>query len=238
MASSCRAGMWNSCPMRVASLRERLRAVLVDAAAVLLGIAVVLGLGVAGLAAYVRVRGRAAQEDADHYEDEDEDDVDQEGDEDEEAVPSAFSRDGDDLYDRSVGNQRRVQELLRSPLLRAGLSGVSAGLGVANRNWRGPGFRLVGLRRVDARTRGPISVRSGLIRVHFDQARQAATRPLFRSAAHRARDGNRFAGCGWHAAGPFFSELLLAIPVRNGRTVHDYVTGTIVVNDQGPGLPA
>jgi hypothetical protein len=237
--------MWNSCPMRVASLRERLLAVAVDAAAVILGMAVVVGLGVVGVIAYMRVRGRADQDDADDDEDEaepdrdeDEDEVedeaDQDGAEDGEAVrPTGLSGDGDDWYDR----QRRVQEFLQSPLLRASLLGVSAGLAVANRNWRSPGFRVVGLRRVDARTRGPIRVRSGLIRVHFDQARQAATRPLFRSRALRERDRNRIAACGWQVAGPILSELLLAIPIRDGRTVYDRLTETIVVNDQGPALP-
>jgi hypothetical protein len=231
--------------MRVASLRERLLAVAVDAAAVILGMAVVVGLGVVGVIAYMRVRGRADQDDADDDEDEaepdrdeDEDEVedeaDQDGAEDGEAVrPTGLSGDGDDWYDR----QRRVQEFLQSPLLRASLLGVSAGLAVANRNWRSPGFRVVGLRRVDARTRGPIRVRSGLIRVHFDQARQAATRPLFRSRAHRERDRNRIAACGWQVAGPILSELLLAIPIRDGRTVYDRLTETIVVNDQGPALP-
>jgi hypothetical protein len=75
-----------------------------------------------------------------------------------------------------------------SPKLRAVLSGASAGLSVASRNWRGPDFRVVGLRRVDAQTRGIVTVRSAVIGALFDQAWQAATTPLFGSHAQRPRD--------------------------------------------------
>jgi hypothetical protein len=47
---------------------------------------------------------------------------------------------------------------------------------------------VVGLRRVDARTGGIVSVRSALIGVLFDQAWQMATTPFFRS-----RDANETA---------------------------------------------
>ena len=72
--------------------------------------------------------------------------------------------------------------------LRAALLGASAGAAVASRNWRSPGYRVVGLRRVDAQTGGIVSVRSALVGVLFDQAFQAVARPLFRSRAKRELD--------------------------------------------------
>jgi hypothetical protein len=40
---------------------------------------------------------------------------------------------------------------------------ASAGLQVGARNWRSPGYRALGLRRVDVRTGGPVTVRSAII---------------------------------------------------------------------------
>lgn len=248
--------MWNSCLMQVASLRERLLAAFVDAAVVMLGVAVAVGLGIAGEVAYEHLRGR------------DEDEVDQDGREDEEEVsPLRFGGDRDDVDDQgppSCGRERGTHGFLRSPLLRATVSGASAGLVVASRNWRSPGFRVLGLRRVDARTGGAITVRSALSGLLFDQAHQAATRPLFQSSVHRGQRRLRelapslketerehatdpqarqravtefyeanavhaLAGCGWQLAGPIVSQLVLAMAIRDRRTVYDRVTGTIVV---------
>ena len=128
-------------------------------------------------------------------------------------------------------------------------------------------FAWSGLRRVDARTGGPVSIRSVLIGLVLDLARQSATRPLFRARARREQDRrkelaprlkeierdqvadpearrravrafykennfNPFAGCGWQLAGPILSQLVLAGAIRDGRTVHDRLTGTIVVTDR------
>ncbi len=251
--------MWNSCLVRVVSLRERLLAAVVDAAVVGLGMAVVVGLGIGAAVAYARVRGEDDEDNADQDEDEDVED----------ASPLRSRGDGDldDQADRSRGIYHRTGEFLQSPLVGAALRGAGAGLAIANRNWRSPGFRVVGLRRVDARTGGPMSVRSVLIGVLFDQARQASTRPLFRSRAHRERDRlrelapqlkeiehkyeadlhaqqramkefyranqvNPVAGFAWVVAGQILSQLVLAIAIRNGRTAYDRLTGTIVVSDR------
>jgi hypothetical protein len=40
---------------------------------------------------------------------------------------------------------------------------ASAGVQVGARNWRSPGYRALGLRRVDVRTGGPVTVRSAII---------------------------------------------------------------------------
>lgn len=243
--------------MRVAALRDRLLAALVDAAVVILGIALVVGLGVGAAVAYARVRRG-----------DDEDETDQDGDDDEEDVPFRGGGDAlDEQEDRSHGIQDRIEELLQSRLGSAALWSAGAGLAVAYRNWRSPGFRVLGLRRVDASTGGPVSIRSVMIGMLFDQARQAATKPLFGSRAERQRDRmaelqpklkeieqtyatdrqarhravmefyeanevKPFAGCGWQVAGPILSQLVLAITIRNRRTIYDRVTGTIVIRDR------
>ncbi|MBV9820319.1 MAG: hypothetical protein JOZ07_18460 [Solirubrobacterales bacterium] len=45
---------------------------------------------------------------------------------------------------------------------RFGLQALGLVAAVAARNWRGPGQRLLGIRRIDARTQGPVTVRSAL----------------------------------------------------------------------------
>ena len=45
---------------------------------------------------------------------------------------------------------------------------ASAGLAVAGRNWRSPGMRILGIRRVDARTRGPVGLRGALVGAVID----------------------------------------------------------------------
>jgi hypothetical protein len=126
--------------MRVASLRLRLLAALVDAAVVIGGLVAVVGLAFAGAVAYARFR-----RDEDDDEDEQEDDAD------------------GDKQDEPSDMHCTTGEFHQSPELRAALYGASAGLAVANRNWRGPGFRVVGLRRVDAQTGGIVSGRSALM---------------------------------------------------------------------------
>jgi hypothetical protein len=217
--------------------------------------AVVVGLGLGAAAAFVRVRGGDDEEnpDQDEVEDEDEDERD--------LSPLGFCGGGDDL------DERRTDESLQPPLVHVALWGAGAGLAAVGRNWRGPGFRVVGLRRVDARTGGPVGVRSVLIGVLFDLARQSAARPLFRARARRERHRRRelapklneierkhvanrqarrravrefhkenkvnpVAGCGWQVAGPILSQLVLAAAIRNGRTVYDRFTGTMVVTDR------
>jgi hypothetical protein len=85
----------------------------------------------------------------------------------------------------------------------------SSGLVVAERNWRGPGFRVVGVRRVDAQTGGAVSVRSALLGVLFDQVWQAL---------YQANDVNPLAGCSWQLARAVISQLVLALGSRRGRT--------------------
>ncbi len=209
---------------------------MVDAAVGIGAMAAVVGLGFAAAAAYARFRG--------------------DGD----------AREGDE-EDEPSDIHRTTREFPQSPQLRAALWGASAGLAVAGRNRRGLGFRVVGLRRVEAQTGGNVSVRSALIGVLFDQTCQAATIRLFGSLAQRQRDHisalapqmeavtrkypgdpqarqravmkfyevndvNPLGGCGWSLAGPFVTQLVLALASPGGRTVRDRITGTGVIVDR------
>lgn len=49
---------------------------------------------------------------------------------------------------------------------------------VGGRNWRSPGRRLLHLRRADAKTGGPVTVRSALIAVGLDQLQREAGRRI------------------------------------------------------------
>jgi hypothetical protein len=246
--------------MRVASLRLRLLAALVDAAVVIGGMAALVGLGIVGAVAYARVR-----RDKDEQEGREEDE--QDGDEQDEREGGEEDEQDGDEQDEPFDIHCTTRKLRQSPELRAALWGASAGLAVASRNWRSPGFRVVGLRRLDAQTGGIVSVRSALVGVLFDEARQAATSPLFGSRAQRQRDRisalgpqlraverkyaddpqarqravmefytandvTPFAGCGWQLAGPVVSQLVLALGSRGGRTVRDRITGTGVIVDR------
>jgi hypothetical protein len=239
--------------MRVAPLRLRLLAALVDAAALVAGMAAVVGVGIAGAVAYTRVRG----ENGDPY-------------------PEAENGQGDDGDNEPEGIEDDIPRGLawltpgrQSWQLRGAMWGASAALTIAGRNWRSPGFRSIGLRRIDASTGGVVTVRSALIGVLFGQAWQAAWRPLSRSrverhqvrlralapqlraverkhaddpqARQRARTEfyksnavNPARSCGWLVVGPLVSQVVLALSARAGRTIRDRITGTAVIVDRWP----
>ncbi len=132
--------------------------------------AAVIGAGIAAAAVYNRVRG---DKDAEH------------GDED--SGQDDYGEDEPDRLDDDLpsGADWATRGTRLSPELHGAVRGASAGLAIAGRNWRSPGFRLIGLRRVDAHTGGVVTVRSALVGVLFDQAWQAAWRHLFRSRVKR-----------------------------------------------------
>lgn len=164
--------------MRVVSLRLRLLAAVIDAAVFVAGMAAVIGAGIAAAAVYNRVRGDKDAEHGDDDSGQDDGGRDDDGEEEPDGAADALPSGVDGVTPAS-----------RQSPLGGALQGASAGLGIAGRNWRSPGFRLIGLRRVDAHTGGVVTVRSALIGVLFDQAWQAAWRSLFRSRVkrHRAR---------------------------------------------------
>ena len=222
------------------------------------GTAAGVGLGVAGVTVYRRGRRPNGKHEPDRDQ--------EEGD----AASHGLRQDREEVDDASgwLGKiPRRTHEVVQTRPVRAALWGASAGLAVAGRNWRSPGYRLLGLRRVDARTGGAIGVRSALAGFLFDRARQATAGLLFRSQMRRGPDRmselapglqaierahatdpqarqravSEFyranavrptATCGWILAGPVVSQLVLALGIRDGRTVYDRVTGTIVVTDR------
>lgn len=57
-----------------------------------------------------------------------------------------------------------IQDIGPSKRFSRSLAGLFFLLGVLTRNWRSPSARMLGLRRVDARTGGPVTVRSAIIR--------------------------------------------------------------------------
>ncbi len=236
--------------MRVASLRLRLLAALVDAVIAVAAIGALIGVAVAGAVVYKRVRGDEGEPSG---EDADGDDDDGAHEPDQGAEPS--------------GIEWPSPESGRSAHLHRALAGASRGLAIAGRNWRGPGWRLLGLRRVDAYTGGIVTARSALIGVLFDQAWQAAWNPFFLPRAKRqqtrlralapqlkAIEGehagdprarqqalaafyksnpvNPVGSCGWALAGGLISQLTLALSARGGRTIRDRVTGTSVIVDR------
>jgi hypothetical protein len=163
--------------MRVVSLRVRLLAAFVDAVVVLAGMAALIGAGIAAAFVYKRVRGDKGAACGDEGSGQDDDGEDEpDGVEDE---PDGVEDDLPSGVDWTTPGSRRSHEL------HVALRGASAGLAIAGRNWRSPGFRLIGLRRVDAHTGGVVTVRSALVGVLFDQAWQAAWRPLFTSRVKR-----------------------------------------------------
>jgi hypothetical protein len=62
---------------------------------------------------------------------------------------------------------------------------VGQAAAVPGRTWRGPGSRLLGTRLADARTGGPVTVRSAFILTAVSLIEREATRPLIRRAASR-----------------------------------------------------
>ncbi len=73
---------------------------------------------------------------------------------------------------RSADDGDEFQRWLSTPQLAWGFRVFGLVSEVAMRNSRSPGARIVGIRRADARTGGPVTVRSALIRYTF--ARTAA----------------------------------------------------------------
>lgn len=238
--------------MRVASLRLRFLAALVDAAVGLGAMAALVGLGIAGVVVYGRVRGDDRGQ-ADHREGGEQDQPDGDGD--------------GHGEDEPVDLHRAARGAAQPSWLQAALPGAGSGLAVAGRNGRGPGFRALGLRRVDAHTGGAVRARSALRGAWFDQAQQTAARQLFSSRARRERarisvlrpqlgavqrkyagdpqarqkaimdfyktnEVTPFAGCGWQLAGSVVAQLVLALGTREGRTIRDRLTGTRVILDR------
>jgi hypothetical protein len=60
-------------------------------------------------------------------------------------------------------------------------------LELTGRNWRSPGMRAAGLRRVDARTRGPVSIRSAFVGLLLQTGAERISRALGQPGTERAR---------------------------------------------------
>jgi hypothetical protein len=151
---------------------------------------------------------------------------------------------------------KRWNEWAKSPLWRCAAFAQTPVL----RNWRTPGMRLMCIRRVDARTGGPVTARSALRRLAFERAWNAGvkrvTRPLFdRHVAHAKetwakfeqhrldhKDDPRPGGgfvfedreavgcCGAMLATVAIQELPISLSSRR-QNLTEWVAGTVVVRD-------
>jgi hypothetical protein len=95
------------------------------------------------------------------------------------------------LYEAFGGDERdgsSYRRALQSQRFQLASVAVSALLGVALRNSRSPGARVLGLRRADARTGGPVSVRSALGHVAVDTASGRMNRRALRPLRQRAEE--------------------------------------------------
>jgi uncharacterized RDD family membrane protein YckC len=63
----------------------------------------------------------------------------------------------------------------------------------ARRNWRSPGRRVAGTRRVDARTGGPVTVRAVLVEQLAQAGSKRLTRPLIQHVFQSSRERNEAA---------------------------------------------
>jgi hypothetical protein len=70
--------------------------------------------------------------------------------------------------------------------VRPALSGAAASLQLTGRNWRSPGMRAAGIRRVDARTHEPVSIRSAFVGLLVQTAAERISRTLGHPANTRA----------------------------------------------------
>jgi hypothetical protein len=100
-------------------------------------------------------------------------------------VRAGFQRVRGDRKTQDLESDRQGFQL--SAAQRIALWVAVAGLSTLSRNWRAPVWRLLGLRRVDEQTGGPVSVRSALVGEVFDEGLRVAIRRLFRSRTSRDR---------------------------------------------------
>jgi len=87
------------------------------------------------------------------------------------------------------GDASSFGPVMQSRRWQLALEGAEAPIEIWLRNSRSPGARALGLRRVDARTGGPISVQSVLVRMAFQtvwrESRRRVDRPFLRRLAER-----------------------------------------------------
>ena len=145
--------------LEIAPLGRRVAARAIDAVAFLIPV-LLAGAGGAGI--YTLYRRRGARP----------------GDNDEDEAWAPFGAPESSLF-------RRVGE---SPVGRLGLAAATVPVDVSIRNWRTPGDRVMGLRRVDARNGGPVSVRSALLKEAVQTASREANRWVQRPVRERHRE--------------------------------------------------
>jgi RDD family protein len=137
------------------------------------------------------------------------------------------------LYVRYRGEGGTDVEQLRS-LVTSTRSNVviwsaSAVVRVQTRNWRTPGYRALGLRRVDVRTGGPLSARNVLV----EQAVAIASGQLRRWGVKEFYEDNRV-NVGRSCWPPLLGAVVMQAPVLwspLNQTVPERLAGIVVVQD-------
>jgi RDD family len=84
------------------------------------------------------------------------------------------------LYHRRRGDDLEPARFAIPPHWDVAVRGGTAAAGIAMRNWRSPGCKLLGLRRVDRHTGGPVSVRSALVQSAVTLVLHQVNRELLR----------------------------------------------------------
>jgi 60Kd inner membrane protein len=85
-------------------------------------------------------------------------------------------------------SETKMPEFWQSAWWRGASQVATVALAPVGRNWRGPGYRVLGLRRVDAHSGGPVSIRSAVVGATFDSAWRAATLSLSRPRLNREQE--------------------------------------------------
>ena len=91
-----------------------------------------------------------------------------------------------EAFGGDMGDGFSYRRAMQSQRFQLASVAASALLGVAFRNSRSPGARALGLRRADARTGGPVSVRSALVHVAVEAASGQMNRRTLRPFRQRA----------------------------------------------------
>jgi hypothetical protein len=136
---------------------------------------------------------------------------------------------------------KRLGEWNNSPRGKRARTVVSVLWPVAMRNTRTPGMRVMHIRRVDARTGGPVTLLSALRRAAFQLAWSAGakrvTQPMLDRRKERAAETQSaelrapYAGCcGTLLALWALQELPVALTSRR-QNLFDWVAGTMVARD-------
>jgi hypothetical protein len=146
-------------PLRVAPLRLRLLAAVINLVVGILALVLVVAAGVVGYRTARRVRGRTQHAEL--------------------APPAADQGALESGGHGSDGRWQRLGARLQTPRVKLALALVGFLISVLLEGRRGAGYRVLGLRLVDARSGGRLTLRQRVVRVASREASNTATSRLF-----------------------------------------------------------